>query len=126
MTARVQSIEENPIASGAWQREDVCRMLSISTLQLLAWEKEGFLSPWDTFGFPDLVALKTLRRLRELRIPAGQIRRAVSSPKTRLEDTDSPLAQLKITTEGKRIAVHVSGSRMEAVTGQLLFDCGEQ
>jgi tetratricopeptide (TPR) repeat protein len=126
VTARVQSIEENPIASGAWQRDDVCRMLSISTRQLSAWEKQGFLSPGETFGFPDLVALKTLRRLRELRIPVGQIRRAVSSLKTRLEDIESPLAQLKITTEGKRIAVHVSGSRMEAVTGQLLFDFGEQ
>jgi tetratricopeptide (TPR) repeat protein len=126
VTARVQSIEENPIASGAWQRDDVCRMLNITTRQLAAWEKQGFLSPGATFGFPDLVALKTLRRLRELRIPAGAIRRAVSSLKTRLEDIDTPLAQLKITTEGKRIAVHVSGSRMEAVTGQLLFDFGER
>jgi tetratricopeptide (TPR) repeat protein len=126
MTASVQSIEENPIASGAWQREDVCRMLNITTRQLSAWEKQGFLSPGETFGFPDLVALKTLRRLRELRIPPGQIRRAVSSLKTRLEDIESPLAQLKITTEGRRIAVHVSGSRMEAVTGQLLLDFGER
>jgi tetratricopeptide (TPR) repeat protein len=126
MTATVHSIEENPIASGAWQREDVCRMLGITSRQLGAWERQGFLSPGETFGFPDLVALKTLRRLRELRIPVGQIRDAVTSLKTRLEDIDAPLAQLKITTEGKRIAVHVSGSRMEAVTGQLLLDFGER
>jgi tetratricopeptide (TPR) repeat protein len=111
---------------GAWRRDDVCRMLDITTRQLAAWEKLGFLSPGDTFGFPDLVALKTLVRLRELRIPVQTIQKAVSSLKTRLEDIDRPLAQLKITTEGRRIAVHVSGSRMEAMSGQLLFDFGEQ
>jgi len=111
---------------GAWQREDVCRKLNISARQLSAWEKLGFLSPGESLAFPDLVALKTLRRLRELRIPNGKIKDAVASLKNRLEDIDQPLAQLRITTEGRRIAVHVSGSRMEAISGQLLFDFGEQ
>jgi tetratricopeptide (TPR) repeat protein len=117
---------DNPPGSGAWQREDVCRMLGITPRQLAAWEKLGFLSPGETFGFPDLVTLKTLRRLRELHIPVRKIKDAVSSLKMRLEDIDRPLAQLRITTEGRRIAVHVSGSRMEALSGQLLFDFGEK
>jgi tetratricopeptide (TPR) repeat protein len=121
-----QVAEETPADSGAWQRDDVCRMLSITARQLAAWEKMGFLSSGESFGFPDLVALKTLRRLRELRVPARTIKEAVSSLKLRLEDIDRPLAQLRITTEGRHIAVHVSGSRMEAVSGQLLFDFGEQ
>lgn len=112
--------------AGAWQRDDVCRKLNISARQLRAWEKSGFLSPGESLAFPDLVALKTLRRLRELRIPNGKIKDAVTSLKNRLEDIDQPLAQLRITTEGRRIAVHVSGSRMEAISGQLLFDFGEQ
>ena len=127
MTAGMQdSAIQNSTASGAWQRDDVCRMLGITARQLGAWEKLGFLSPGESFGFPDLVALKTLRRLRELRIPVQKIKEAVSSLKVRLEDIDRPLAQLRITTEGRRIAVHVSGSRMEAMSGQLLFDFGEQ
>lgn len=117
---------EDNTASGAWQREDVCRMLGISARQLGAWEKMGLIANGRSFGFPDLVALKTLRRLRELRIPVQQIRRAVSSLKNRLEDIDQPLAQLRITAEGRRIAVHVSGTRMEAISGQLLFDFGER
>lgn len=112
--------------AGAWQRDEVCRKLNISSRQLSAWEKLGFLSPGESLAFPDLVALKTLRRLRELRIPNGKIKDAVTSLKKRLEDIDQPLAQLRITTEGRRIAVHVSGSRMEAISGQLLFDFGEQ
>src|SRR5580704_11882959 len=127
MTASAdETTMENPPASGAWQRDDVCRMLGITARQLSAWEKQGFLSPGDSFGFPDLVALKTLRRLRELRIPPRKIKDAVTALRTRLEDIERPLAQLRITTEGRRIAVHVSGSRMEAISGQLLFDFGEQ
>ena len=125
MKTEKASLENTP-ASGAWQRDDVCRMLGITVRQLNAWGKLGFLSPGESFGFPDLVALKTLRRLRELRIPVQKIKDAVASLKTRLEDIDRPLAQLRITTEGRRIAVHVSGSRMEAMSGQLLFDFGEQ
>jgi tetratricopeptide (TPR) repeat protein len=117
---------QDPVASGAWQRDDVCRMLGITPRQLKAWEKLGFLSPGDTFGFPDLVTLKTLRKLRELHVPVQRIKDAVSSLKMRLEDIDRPLAQLRITTEGRRIAVHVSGARMEAMSGQLLFDFGEK
>ena len=55
-----------------------------------------------------------------------KIKEAVASLKTRLVDIEQPLAQLRITTEGRRIAVHVSGSRMEAMSGQLLFDFGER
>jgi tetratricopeptide (TPR) repeat protein len=120
-----EPVELTP-GSGAWQRDEVCRKLNISARQLSAWEKLGFLSPGESLAFPDLVALKTLRRLRELRIPNGKIKDAVTSLKNRLEDIDKPLAQLRITTEGRRIAVHVSGSRMEAISGQLLFDFGEQ
>ncbi len=114
------------MASGAWQREDVCRMLDISARQLAAWEKLGLIQQGGSFGFPDLVALRTLKSLRELRIPVRRIRDAVMSLKARLEDIDHPLAQLRITAEGRRIAVHVSGARMEAMSGQLLFDFGEK
>ena len=122
MMARI----EDTAASGAWQRDDVCRMLGITARQLGAWEKQGLIASGTSFGFPDLVALKTLIRLRELRIPVQQIRKAVVSLKNRLEDIDQPLAQLKVTNEGRRIAVHVSGARMEAISGQLLFDFGGQ
>jgi tetratricopeptide (TPR) repeat protein len=121
-----QAITETGASSGAWQRDDVCRMLGISARQLGAWEKLGLIQRGTSYGFPDLVALKTLRRLRELRIPVRKIKEAVASLKLRIEDIDQPLAQLKITAEGRRIAVHVSGTREEAISGQLLFDFGER
>jgi tetratricopeptide (TPR) repeat protein len=114
-------IEGTPLA-GMYRREDVRRIVDVTERQLRAWEKQGLVTPGETFGFSDLLALKTLKRLRELHIAPTWIQRAVTSLKSKLEDIDYPLAQLRITTEGRRITVHVAGSRMEPISGQLLFD----
>ncbi len=109
-------------SAGAWRREDVRRILSVTERQLRAWEKQGLVAPGESFGFSDLLALKTLKKLRELRIPPARIQRAVASLKSKLEDIDYPLAQLRMAAEGRQITVNVSGNRMDPISGQLLFD----
>jgi tetratricopeptide (TPR) repeat protein len=109
-------------AGETYRREDVRRIVNVSERQLRAWEKQGLVKPAETFGFSDLLALKTLKKLRELRIPPSRIQRAVTSLKSKLEHIDYPLAQLRITAEGRQITVHVGGERMEPISGQLLFD----
>src|SRR5580704_19122377 len=108
--------------SGAYRRADVCRIADVSERQLRSWEKQGLVAPQENFGFSDLLALKTLKKLRELHITPKQIQRAITSLKTRLEDIEHPLAQLRITAEGRKITVHVAGSMMEPISGQLLLD----
>lgn len=98
------------------------RIADITERQLKAWEKQGLVEAHEQFGFSDLLALKTLKKLRELRIPPKQIQRAITSLKSRLEDVPHPLAQLRITAEGRKITVRVGGSMMEPITGQLLLD----
>jgi predicted Zn-dependent protease len=112
--------------SGAWRREDVRRIADVTERQLRTWEKLGLVPMTASFGFSDLLALKTLKKLRELHIAPRQIQRAITSIKTRLDNVDQPLAQLRITAEGRRITVHVAGSRMEPITGQLLLDFDPQ
>ncbi len=97
-------------------------MVSVTERQLRAWEKQGLVKSGETFGFSDLLALKTLKKLRELHIAPARIQLAVTSLKSKLENIDYPLAQLRITAEGRRITVHVAGNRMEPISGQLLFD----
>ena len=115
-------IKEATPAAEAYRREDVRRIADVTERQLRSWEKQGLVEAQDRFGFSDLLALKTLKRLRELRITPKQIQRAITSLKARLEDVDYPLAQLRITAEGRKITVHVAGDMMEPVTGQLLLD----
>ena len=109
-------------AAQGYPRAEVCRMLNVSSRQLRAWEKQGFVPPVPAFGFSDLLALKTLKKLRDFDIAPRQIQLALTSLRKHMKDIDQPLAQLRITAEGRRLAVHVSGSKMEPVSGQLLFD----
>jgi tetratricopeptide (TPR) repeat protein len=97
-------------------------MVSVTERQLRAWEKQGLVKPGMSFGFSDILALKTLKKLRELKIAPARIQQAVASLKSKLDNIDYPLAQLRITAEGRRITVHVAGTRMEPISGQLLFD----
>jgi len=112
---------ETPPA-GAWRREDVRRILDVTERQLKAWETQGLVAAGESFGFSDLLALKTLKKLRELRIAPARIQRAIASLKSKIEDIDYPLAQLRISTEGRQITVNVGGNRMDPISGQLLFD----
>jgi Flp pilus assembly protein TadD/DNA-binding transcriptional MerR regulator len=114
-------IPETPSAAG-YCREDVRRIADITERQLRSWEKQGLVQTGDRFGFSDLLALKTLKKLREHRIAPSQIQRAISSLKSRLEDIEHPLAQLRITAEGRKLTVYFAGSRMEPISGQLLLD----
>ncbi len=102
-------------------------MLAVSERQLRSWEKQGLVPAAQTFGFSDLLALKTLKKLRDLRIAPAQIQLAIAALRRRLKGIDQPLSQLRISVEGRRLAVHVSGDRMEAISGQLLlnFDAEE-
>jgi tetratricopeptide (TPR) repeat protein len=113
--------QEEP-AAAAYRREDARRIADITERQLRSWEKQGLVETRENFGFSDLLALKTLKRLRELNITPKKIQTVITSLKSRLEDVGRPLAELRITAEGRTITVHVAGDRMEPISGQLLFD----
>ena len=115
-------IDEATPPAGSYRREDVLRIADVTERQLRSWEKQGLVEPQENFGFSDLLALKTLKKLRELHITPKQIQRAITSFKSRLDDIDHPLAQLRITADGRRITVHVAGNMMEPISGQLLLD----
>jgi len=106
----------------AYSREHVRRILKIRESRLRSWERIGLVPPRQEFTFADLIGLKTLQKLRENRIPAGRIRRALSSLSEKLAGVDRPLNELKIVSDGKIIAVDLGEGRMEALTGQWLFD----
>src|ERR1700744_6372183 len=109
-------------SAATYSREEVRRIVDVTERQLRAWEKQGLIASNESFGFSDLLALKTLKKLRELHIAPSRIQRAITSLKSRIEDIDYPLAQLRITAEGRQITVNVAGNRMEPISGQLLFD----
>ena len=74
------------------------------------------------YSFSDLIALRTLKELRQKRVSSRLIGRALASLRSKLAEVPDPLKELKMWRDGKRIAVQVDGQRMEAISGQLLID----
>jgi len=105
-----------------YSRADVRRQFGLSERQLKSWERQELLPRADSYSFTDLIAFKTLIKLRENRISPRRIGQALKSLRQKLGWVKSPLSELRIVSDGKRITVHVSGQKMEAVTGQILFD----
>jgi tetratricopeptide (TPR) repeat protein len=105
-----------------YSRAAVRRKFGLSERQLRSWERQDLLSPLDTYSFSDLISIQTLIKLREKRIQPRQIGRALASLRKKLDWVKQPLSELRIVSDGKKIAVQLGGQRMEAITGQILFD----
>jgi Tfp pilus assembly protein PilF len=97
-------------------------MLSVTERQLRDWERHSLIQPADSFALPDLIALRTLIKLRHDRVPARKIRAAVSAIRDRLDGIQDPLRELKVLSDGRGIRVEIAGQHMEPVSGQLLFN----
>jgi len=97
-------------------------MLHLSEKQLQTWERKGLVPAAEDYSFRDLIALRAIGELRARHIPLSKIGRALESLKRRLAEVRDPLAELKIFSDGRHIAVRVAGQKMEALTGQIFFD----
>ena len=97
-------------------------MLKVSEQQLRSWERHGLIQGTSSFSFSDLIALKALQKLRESRVPSRKIGRALTALKRKLSHVERPLSELKIFSDGRTISVQIAGQKMEALTGQMLFN----
>lgn len=109
-------------AKQAYSRAETLRLLKISERQLKSWEQQKLLPATETYGFRELLGLKTLVNLRASRVASPQIKRALTALREKLRDIHDPLTQLKIYADGKRIRVEIDGRAMEAESGQLLLN----
>ena len=109
-------------AKQAYSRAETRRLLKISERQLKSWEHQKLLPATETYGFKELLALKTLVNLRAARVASPQIKRALTALREKLRHIHDPLTQLKIYADGKRIRVEIDGRAMEAESGQLLLN----
>jgi tetratricopeptide (TPR) repeat protein len=108
--------------SQSFTREAALRLLRVSERQLKNWERQKLVEPVAVYGFRELLALRTLIKLRESNVAPRQIRRAVQALTKKLRGVDDPLTQLKLYADGKKIHVDLDGLAMEAESGQLLLD----
>ena len=104
-----------------YSRADVRRKFGLSERQLRSWERQELIASSESYSFSDLIAIQTLIKLREKHIQPREIGRALDSLRRKLE-VKQPLSELRIVSNGRKITVQLGGQRMEAISGQILFD----
>jgi tetratricopeptide (TPR) repeat protein len=105
----------------SYSRQDVLRILQISSRQLQGWEKAGLIPNRESYTFQDLGQLKTLRSLREEDVPAASIRHSVAAMQA-VAGLSNPLQEASLVRTGSRLAFRVDGAMVDPIRRQLLFD----
>jgi tetratricopeptide (TPR) repeat protein len=104
-----------------YSRQDVLRILRIRAKQLRAWEHAGLVSFSDTYSFQDLVQLRKLRDLRATRLSAASIRASVHAMQA-VSGMVNPLQESASVRNGSRLLFRHSGTVMEPIARQFVFD----
>jgi hypothetical protein len=105
----------------SYSRQDVLRILQISSHQLQGWERAELIPAQQTYSFQDLGQLRTLRALREDDVSAASIRHSIVAMKA-VAGMANPLLEASLVRTGTRLAFRHLGTVMDPIRRQLLFD----
>jgi tetratricopeptide (TPR) repeat protein len=106
----------------SYSRQDVLRILQISSHQLLGWERAGLIPVQQSYTFQDLGQLRTLRALREEDVSAASIRHSIVAMKA-VAGMTNPLLEASLVRSGSgRLAFRCQGAMVDPIRRQLLFD----
>jgi len=104
-----------------YSRQDVLRILRITSRQLSSWERAGLIAFASDYGFDDLIQLRKLRDLRAQRISASNIKASVHAMRA-VSGIPNPLLQASIALRGPRLVFRHSGTTMDPIAGQFELD----
>lgn len=113
-------------AGGAFSRKEVCRLLKIEPRQLRSWERQRFIPELAQYKFRDLLKLKRLVRLRNEKANPRLLKQALSSLEGYLKDSPEMAEDVQVYTEGRRVRIQIGRQKLEAASGQILFDFAEE
>ncbi len=106
----------------AYTREEARRLVGVSERQLKSWEDQKLLARHPHYSFRELLALRTLIRLRADRVAPAQIKRVLAALRKKLAHVEDPLTELKLYADGRRVRVELDGKPMEAESLQLILN----
>jgi len=105
----------------SYSRQDVLRILQITSRQLQGWERADLIPQQQTYTFQDLGQLRTLRVLREESVSAACIRDSIVAMKA-VAGMENPLLEATLVRTGTRLAFRHHGAMVDPIRRQLLFD----
>ena len=117
----------DPQASRRFSLREAARILEMPEARLRALARDGLLAPQRgpigplSFGFQDLILLRTTRGLVESGVPMRRIRRLWASLRRQLAD-DLPLTSISIHSDGETVVASDGSVRWQPDSGQVLLD----
>jgi hypothetical protein len=106
-----------------YSREDLIRILQLSSRQLLAWEKAGLLASAESYNFFDLLQVKKVRDLCARHVRPIEIRQSLVAMQEQAAGMENPLLEANASTSGRhRVAFRHEGRLLEPIAGQFMFD----
>lgn len=106
----------------SWTAADLLRSFGIKPKQFESWQQQGLFPLKDTYSFEDLIALRVLIKLRDMGVSAKKMKSAFASVRAQVGSVDNPWKEVRLSVEGKRVQVQTGGKKMEADSGQLVFN----
>jgi tetratricopeptide (TPR) repeat protein len=105
----------------SYSRQDVLRILQISSRQLQGWERAEIISQQQSYTFQDLGQLRILRALREEDVSLASIRHSIVAMRA-VAGMKNPLIEAGPVRTGTRLAFRHHGAMVDPIRRQLLFD----
>ena len=105
----------------SYSRQDVLRILLISSRQLQGWERAGLIPQKQTYTFQDLGQLRTIRSLREESVSSASIRHSIVAMKA-VAGMANPLLEATVVRAGTRLVFRHDGSMVDPIRRQFMFD----
>lgn len=127
MRAGAELEHAEPQSDQRFSLREAARILEVPEARLRALARAGFLAPQRgpvgplSFGFHDLLLLRTTKGLLESGVPMRRIRRIWASLRERLA-ADLPLTSISIRTDGEEVVASDGDSRWRPDSGQLLLN----
>lgn len=104
---------------------DVVKIIGISRRQLHYWDETDLVRPGTRtpggharYGFEDLVALRTAKRLIDAGVSVQRIRSSIRALRRMLPSVRRPLAEVVLVATGDVVLAFRDGTAFEAVSGQ--------
>ncbi|MFQ5415795.1 MAG: MerR family transcriptional regulator [Myxococcota bacterium] len=108
-----------------YRTRDVVEILGVSRRQLHYWAQTDLIVPsartpggHGRYTFPDLVALKTAKRLIDAGVSLQRIRRSIGALRRLLPAVESPLAEIVLVATGDVVLAFRDATAFDAVSGQ--------
>src|SRR6266487_6197586 len=127
MRASAEIGRAEPQSDRRFSLREAARILEVPAARLRALARAGFLAPQRgpigplSFGFQDLLLLRTTKGLLESGVPMRRIRRIWASLREQLA-ADLPLTSIAIHTDGEEVVASDGSARWRPDSGQFLLN----